>query len=549
MNSAIGKETKKILKSCSFEIILKTIISICYRGTLLIIPILWGKAIDYLTIGKYSPCIRTILITLAFTIGYYMSACINEVIYHKLFNKMYSKYTNTLYNSVVNNSLYSLSRFKLGEFTNIINNDVDIIVLFLCDAIIKIVRILEFIIIFYYFYTIDLKIFIITICVAILAFGIFIITGNKTKEKNNKRKNKLDKKIAMTHEVFNTVREIKGFYIFKSVKDRVDTICHDYLLSNKGYNIFTVVVKQIVLAIIEIARYILAIYGMFLCLKGKMEIGTIIVIYTYYGKIIENYDIIGTLMIGLEDFKVSLKRQNKLLEFKAEKQNKLLPIKNYKGEIKFIDVVYGNKKDPILNKVSLNIQANAITVITGSPGTGKTGVFDLLMKMNRKHSGEILIDDDDYEKIDDELYYNLISMTRKDPNFFDLSIKDNLMLVIGNFSKVKKACEDLGIHDDIMALKDKYDTYINSPGAKISNNLRISIAIARVLLKDSKIMLFDESISMLDKDQQQRIIKILKELSKNHTIILISREPKVISIANKVITFENNKVKRTKKIA
>lgn len=545
MKSEIGKETKKILKNCWWEILIKFIISAAYRGTLLIIPIIWGKAIDMATKGSFDDSYRAVFITLVISVGYYICACLNNAIYYKLYNKMYKGYSDTIYSSIVNNSLYSLSRFKLGEFSNIINTDIDIVVTFLSDIIIKFVRILEFLIIYYYFYTIDFKMFLVTVGLSILMFCGFIITGKKTKELNKNRKISLDKKFAITHEVFNTIKEIKGFYVFKNVSERVNQVCTKYLKDNDLYISFTTYIKQIILGIIEIVRYGLAIYGIYLCSLGKMEVGTIIVIYTYYGKITENYDIIGTLMIGLEDFKVSLKRMNKLLEFKVDMGKiRFLPEKEYKGDIEFDGVLYGNRQDPILNRVSLTIRCNSITVITGNPGTGKTGVFDLLMKMNRKHKGDIFIDGDPYELIHDEIYYNLVSLVRKEPNFFDLSIKDNLMLVNDNFSTIKKVCEEIGIHDEILSLKNQYDTQINDTSEKISNNLKIAIAIARVLLKDSKIMMFDETINLLDTRYKETVINILKKLSTNHTIIMISRDEDVLKIADKIITFENNKIKK-----
>lgn len=543
--SEIGKETKKILKDCWFEILIKTIISVAYRGTLLIVPIIWGKAIDMVTQGHFNDAYRTVFITLVISVGYYVCACLNNIVYYKLYNKMYQRYSNTMYSAIVDNSLYSLSRFKLGEFSNIINTDIDIVVAFLSDIIIKFVRILEFLLIYYYFYTINFNMFLITLVLSILMFGGFLITGNKTKKYNQNRKISLDKKFAATHEVFNTIKEIKGFNIFRNVSTRVNQICSTYLKDNDRYNSFTVYVKQVILGIIEIVRYCLAIYGMYLCSIGKMEVGTILVIYTYYGKITENYDIIGTLMIGLEDFKVSLKRMNKLLEFKVDaSQIHFLPEHEYKGNIEFDSVLYGNRKDPILNKVSLNIRANSITVITGNPGTGKTGVFDLLMKMNQKHNGDIYIDGDPYEYINDEIYYNLVSLVRKEPSFFDLSIKDNLLLVNDNFQTIQKVCEEIGVHDEIMSLKNKYDTQINDNSEKISNNLRIAIAIARVLLKDSRIMMFDETINLLDTKYKNSVLNILKELGKDHTIIMISRDEDVLNIADKVIVFENNKIKK-----
>lgn len=542
--SEIRKETSKVLKDCRLELFIKLIISICYRGTLLIIPIIWGKAIDMVTTSNFNSSYRFILITLAISVGYYISACLNNYVYYKLYNKMYHGYSNIIYSSIVENSLYSLSRFHLGEFSNIINTDIDIVITFLADLVIKLVRVLEFLIIYYYFFSIDINIFLITVGVTVITFLGFVITGSKTKKLNSNRKSSLDKKFSVTHEVFNTIKEIKGFYVFKAVNKRIHEVCDKYLRDNARYDSFNVYLKQIILGIIEVVRYGLAIYGVYLCSLGKMEVGTIIVIYTYYGKITENYEIVSTLMIGINDFKVSLSRLNKLLEFRTTASSiQFLKEKEYRGDIEFDSVLYGNKKDPILNMVSLNIKANSITVITGNPGTGKTGVFDLLMKMNRKHKGDIYIDGDPYELINDEIYYNLVSLVRKSPSFFNLSIKDNLMLVNDNFTAIQDVCKKIGIHDEIMNLKHKYDTMINDATEKISNNLKIAIAIARVLLKNSKIIMFDETVSLLDTKYKEAVMKILKDLKFDHTIIMISRDEDVLNMADKIITFENNKIK------
>lgn len=548
MNSAT-LETKKVLKKCSFEIFLKFIISVCYRGSLLIIPIMWGKIVDYATIKNFSSSYRMIIIAVGVMLFYYISVCLNQVFYYLLYNKMYKLYSKLAYSSFIKNSIHSISRFKISEFNNIINNDLDIIVAFFSDTIIKVVQIMEFLIIYYYFYTIDIRMFISTVIVSLSMIVVLAILNKKTGRLNAKRKQALDKKTSITHEVFNTVKEIKGFYVFKSVNQRVKEKCADYLKAHSNLNTYSTIIKQIVFVFIEFARYALVAYGIYLFSIGKMEIGTILVIYTYYTKIIENYEIIGTLTSGIQDTKVSLKRLNKLIEYRNDDNiGDFVDKKDYQGKIKFENVLYGNKKDPILNNVSFIVNPNSISVITGPTGSGKTGVLDLLMKMNRKHEGSIFIDNIPYEKIDDDAFYNLVSLVRKEPNFFDLSIKDNLMLVGGNFKEVRNVCEKLGIHDDIMALKDGYDTDINNSSSKISINLKRGIAIARVILKDSKIIMFDEIIDTLESELQEKVLELLEEKKKDHTILVISRESNILQIADKIIRFDNNKIKKKEKV-
>lgn len=547
MNS-ITKETKRILKKCSPQIILKFIISICYRGSLLVIPIMWGKIVDYATVKNFPSSYRMIIIAIGVMLFYYASVALNQIFYYLLYNKMYKLYSKLAYSSFINNSIHSISRFKISEFNNIINNDIDIIVAFFSDTIIKVIQIMEFLIIYYYFYTIDIRMFIATVAISLTMIFVLGILNRRTGKLNARRKSALDKKTSITHEVFNTVKEIKGFYVFKSVNERVKEKCANYLKSHSTLNTYSTVIKQIVFVIIEFARYALVAYGIYLFSIGQMEIGTILVIYTYYTKIIENYEIIGTLTSGIQDAKVSLKRFNKLIEYRsANNDTTCVDKKDYTGKIKFENVLYGNKKDPILNDVSFVINSNTMSVITGPTGSGKTGVLDLLMKMNRKHKGNIFIDDVPYEKINDDTFYNLISLVRKEPNFFDLSIKDNLMLVGGNFKEVKKVCQILGIHDEIMSLKDGYDTDINSSSSKVSLNLKRGIAIARVILKDSKIIMFDEIIDTLESDLQEKTLNLLEEKKKDHTIIIISREDNILEKADKIIRFDNNKIRRNVK--
>lgn len=545
MNNSVKKESKRILKKCSFEILLKVIISICYRGSLLVIPIVWGKVIDYATIHNFPMSYRMIIVAIGVMIFYYVSVSLNQIIYYILYSKLYKCYSKLAYSSFIKNSIHSLSRFKISEFSNIVNNDLDIIVAFYADLILRVIQIFEFLIIYYYFYTIDIKMFIITVTVSIIMIIVLAILSKKTKVLNTKRKAALDRKTSITYEVFNTVKEIKGFYVFKSVNDRVKEKCSEYLKAHANLNSYSTIIKQVVFIIIELVRYALVAYGIYLFSIGKMEIGTVLVIYTYYTKITENYEIIGTLTSGIQDVRVSLNRLNKLIEYRnQDDHNDYVDKNDYVGKIKFEDVLYGNKKDPILKDVSFVIKENTISVITGPSGSGKTGIFDLLMKMNKKHKGNIFIDDVPYEKISDDKLYNLISLVRKEPNFFDLSIKDNLMLVGGNFKEVKNICEQLGIHDEIMELKDGYNTEINNINAKLSLNLKRGIAIARVILKNSKIIMFDEIIDTLEPELQQKVLVMLDELKKDHTILIISREENVISKADKIIRLHNNKIKR-----
>ena len=209
------------------------------------------------------------------------------------------------------------------------------------------------------------------------------------------------------------------------------------------------------------------------------------------------------------------------------------------GNIEFNHVLYGYRNDPVLNDFSLKINKNSMSAITGKTGSGKTGVVDLLMKMNRQIQGGIMIDNIDISTINDESYYNLISIARKNPFFFNCSIKDNLMILGKGIDEIEDVCKSLGIHERIKDLPKGYDTIISNDTSILSSSDKRLLAIARVLLKDTRIYLFDEIIETLDKSNRDIVMKLLKEKKKDHTILIISRDSKILQQMDNIILMDS----------
>lgn len=537
------KVTKEIIIKSKKEFLLKLLTSLLLRGTLLIIPIFWSKAVDYITSKDTKFAILYIINSLVLTMIYYFYVHMNERAFYKLYNKLYKEYTNEVTDATYHNSIYSLSRFSIGEFINIANTDVDVIAAFFSNNVIRLVRILEMIFIFTYFFNLNFYIFLITVFVTVVLLLIFINKINDADEYNIVKKRRLDKKTANIHEFYSGIKEIKGFNVFNNINNRIDESQDKYLESNKEYNLTLIKIKYIILSIIDIVRYLLMLYGCYLVLHGKLLIGSLLIIYNYYGQLNDSFDVIGTFIVEYRNYVISLNRFSKLLEFKQDTNDKkYYKKKEYKGKITFIDVLYGNRNDPILNNVSFELLPNSINIITGKPSSGKTGVFDLLSKINKKHSGDILIDEDDFEKINPKYYYNLFSLCRKNPFFFNMSIKDNFLLIDKDEEKYIEICKMLNIHNYICSLDNGYDTIINDNCKQITNEVRQLLGIARVLLKDSKIMLFDEILSSLETNNQNIVLNILERLKDNHTIVIISREKNILKYGDNIIYMENNMI-------
>lgn len=535
--------TKEIISHNKKEIFIKVITSVLFRGSLLVIPILYSSAIDNVSLANYNGAIKFLLLTLFVTIFYYFMQHVNNYAYYRLYDKLYRSYNWEIIKSTQSNSAYSLSRFSLGEYSNMLNTDLAIIVDFIDTGIIRIVKILEFLVIYGYFFMINKYIFVVSIIISIISILIILFRGPKTEKYNFNRKVTLDNYISTVNDTFMGMKEIKSLHILDKVKERVVNSNDEYLSENKNYNIYYQGGNYFILSLIEIVRYALLIYGIYLISIGQFQLGSIILIYNYYQKMVENFTEICTMNVEYRNFKVSIKRINKVFEYsEQEKEYTITDLENVSGTIEFKDILYGNRQDPILRKVSFEINPNSITTITGKIGSGKSGIFDLLMRINRQHEGTIKINNIDINDIDQNLYYNVIALARKTPTFFNMSILDNLKLVENDEDKIYTVCSAMKIDNLISNLSEGYNTSINS--REVNTELRQMLGIARVFVKNPEIMLFDEIIDTLDDNNKETVLSLLKRLKQNHTILIISRSNDMLNFADKVITMERNTIKK-----
>jgi ABC-type multidrug transport system fused ATPase/permease subunit len=184
-------EIKVVWKNAKWQYFLKFFTSIAIRAILLIIPLLFSEAINLVTHNDYNKSIIILIITMIMAGLYRFFEGFNQVAYYKLYNKLF-KYHNGLAVSKTNdNSLFSLSRFTPGQYTNIVTTDVDIISSFFTASVIRVVQVIEFLVIYVYFFSLDINIFIVTVIVSIIMLFIAIKSGKNVQVLNEKRKQSL----------------------------------------------------------------------------------------------------------------------------------------------------------------------------------------------------------------------------------------------------------------------------------------------------------------------------------------------------------------------
>ena len=537
------EENRSVLLKNKKYFIIKFICSLALRAFLLAIPIYYSYGIDEITRGNFSAAYNMIIMFFVFTVLYRISEIINQITYYKLYSNLYKTYLDLGLSKTCNNSLYSLSRFSLSEYSNIMSEDFETLSDYYATMVIRIVEIMEAIYIIIYFFTINIMIGYLTLFISLVVLFILIFYNPRIAKTNKERKNRHDKRISLFQELLLSVKEIKGFNIFNVAHDRTMNTVSDYLKWNDKLNIDKYNVKQVSLGLVDIFQFICLMIGIKLIVDGQVTIGVLTIIYNYYAKLSALFTSIITLFESNINVKVARLRIHKLFQYASSNYGEV-ESKKVRGEIIFNKVLYGNRKSPILNNVSFNIAPNTITVITGPSGSGKSGIFDLLLRYNRQHEGDVLIDNVSVLNYNTKQIGNIVSVVSKNPIFFNISIRDNLSIFDANFENVISLSKELKVHDYIMALPDGYDTIIETDASNINSDVKYVLAIIRVLLKRTKIMLFDETFDNLSHDISDVIINLLKSIKEDNTILIITKNKNIIEgdYVDKVIMLDNNQV-------
>ena len=282
-------------------LVVKVITSIFLQGTLLVVPIFWSKSITYISDALYKKAVIMVVLTLILSLLYYLWYYINQKSWYDLYSKITINFMNNI-TSVKDKNI------SLGEYTNIINNDIDIVATFICNGITRIIQVLEFLVIYIYFLNLNIYIFWATLGVSVIIIYIIFMFGDKLQLYNKRRKESLDKKTINIHGLFEIITNRVSAKRDNSLIDSTNV----YLYDNAKYNVFAYGMICFVLGLVELFRYIIIIYAIYLVSIGNMEIGGLLLIYSYYAKMLTNFEMLATISADYHSVKVSLDRINKI---------------------------------------------------------------------------------------------------------------------------------------------------------------------------------------------------------------------------------------------
>lgn len=283
------------------------------------------------------------------------------------------------------------------------------------------------------------------------------------------------------------------------------------------------------------------VFGGFLIAHGRMEASDLAMYALYIGIFISPIQILVELTEMMQKGLSGFRRFLEVVETEPDIVDAAdaKPLKNVKGNVCYEDVSfhYSDDDTPVLSHVSFEIPAGKSIALVGPSGSGKTTICSLLQRFYDVTDGRVTIDGNDVRKLTLESLRSQIGLVSQDVYLFGGSIKDNIAYgkPDATMDEIVDAAQKANIHDFIMELPDKYDTFVGERGTRLSGGQKQRISIARVFLKNPPVLILDEATSALDNESERFIQKSLEELAKDRTTITIAHRLSTIRNADEIL--------------
>jgi ATP-binding cassette subfamily B protein len=535
------------IKIHKFKLILSFICIISNLCLSLIQPIVWGKIVLVL-FNKESDALFKLLILLSILyLSEILFSYIQRYIIDKLTNDIVFDIKNSLFKKILDLPIKAFDEIQVGEFISRIHRDANVIANMITNQLLRvIVDIIKLIILIFIIFKISLPLSLVLIIAYPLCAYIFIKFGKVIRRYNKLLANNNDIYFSNIQQTIICIRDVLSLGIrenrylsFMGIAKKIKNIEYKIKLSNNISQVLSTIV-------IKFANILVIALGAYYIFNNELELDMFIAFNSYSTHFLTAISSITMFNTILQQIMVSIERVSEL------KNNLNYPTQNYgnknikkiHGVVEFKNVFFKYKDNNIISDISFKITNNKLIALVGYNGSGKTTIFNLLLRFYDPIKGMIMIDGINIEEYDEETLRNVITIVHQAPNLFHMSIKDNFKLVRAEVSdeEIVDVCKKVSIHQFIDNLPDKYDTIIGENGVNLSGGQKQKIAIARALIKKSKIILFDEVTSSLDNEAQDNINNIIKELSMDHTIIIIAHRLNTVLDADEIMIIEDGKI-------
>ncbi|MFA4929087.1 MAG: ABC transporter ATP-binding protein [Patulibacter sp.] len=530
---------KDLILSHPFAIIALLLLSLL--GTLfsLATPLIMGNLIDTVLIGKDTSLLVPIILGMS---GLFLVSALSGYISNNLRGKLnlvlFKELANDLFGSVQEASLSDLQKIKTGDLMTRTIGNTNVAVQTVTSIIPQIVvSVFSFILPFVIMFTLNPKLAVIASFPIILFIISSVYYGNKVKKY---QRSSLDSAAGMNSflkEAYSIVPLTKVFLLEQWIHDKFETHMSKYYDASWDVVRVSSMSSSIGMVIYGIPILLVLTFGSLEVISGSMSLGTFTAFMGYIGLFFSPVQMLSVFWTSYKGSLASFDRIGEVFSLKKESwgENQLA---SDVERIEFNNVGFSFDERTILKGFNATF-IRGRNYLIGDNGSGKTTLIKLLCGIYRPDKGSILINGLDLGSLKKDSLRKSVSVVFSDALVFDGTIYENILIgdISASREAVVSAAKKAELHEFVMRLQNKYETEVGESGLNLSSGEKQKIALARVILRDSPVIIFDEFTRSIDAESKRSIYSVIRQLE-NKIIIIITHDMNDIEKEARVITLE-----------
>lgn len=518
----------------------------------LYIPLFIGEITDGLTshIIEMQTIDKTILLMLVLSIAIAVFRFFWHYFIFGTSQKIINSLRKDIFEKLETLSQAYFNKNKTGDIMTRFTNDLDAIegatgfvVMMSFDAVV-----LTIMVVYKMITHVSLTLTILTLIPMALVAVFSIILGKKFDEKYFAKQKAFGHLNDAVQESVTAVRVIKAFVQEEKQLEHFKKVNDYNRKANADISVLRAIFWPVLETFIGLSYVVAIILGGYYCLIGEITLGKFITFSSYIGTLFWPMIIVGDIVSVISEASASLKRINEIFDAKVDIVNSenMIDIQELKGEIVFdkVDFRYEENLPLALEDINVKIRKGEMFAILGRTGCGKTTMVNLIARVYDVTSGNIYIDGNNIKDIPLNVLRSNIGYVPQDNFLFSETLKENISFgkLDATDQEIYEACKIADIHDNIMSFPNKYETMLGERGVTLSGGQKQRTSIARAIIKDSPILIMDDSLSAVDTDTEDTIINNLKRIRKDKTTIMIAHRVSTVQSADHILVLEDGKI-------
>jgi ATP-binding cassette subfamily B multidrug efflux pump len=437
---------------------------------------------------------------------------------------------------------------RTGDLMNRISEDVSKVRMYVGPAVMYTINtLIRFAIVIAYMFAVSPRLTLYTLLpLPILSYAIFKISSEINK-RSTIFQQYLSKVSSFTQEIFSGIRVIKAYSLEEQHQNNMIELSDESKSKSLNLAKIQALFGPLMLALIGISNLVVIYFGGLMYINGTIKsIGTIAEFILYVNMLTWPVASLGWVSSMVQEAEASQKRINEFLKIVPEIQNKNPEKSIIEGAISFENVSYTYEDTNIkaLQNVTFTVHEGETLAILGKTGSGKSTIISLISRLYDVTEGQITIDNKEISKVNLFDLRNNIGIVPQDAFLFSDTIKNNIKFGKEEASdeEVEAAAKSAVVHDNIIGFNKQYDTILGERGITLSGGQKQRVSIARAIIKNPKILLFDDCLSAVDTETEEAILNNLQEICKDKTTIIVSHRVSSAKNANKIIILDEGRI-------